>query len=950
VTDRSADSFRQNVYAERGSSVYAVLHGDMHIRNGAPVYRIEPFPLAPRVVSVEKARRQPSRLLDPESQVVGFTGRDRELTALAEWRDDPAPGVSVMLVHAAGGQGKTRLAGRFAADSVRRGWTAWAAHHLSDPTPADVVTPGDAGWALLLVVDYADRWPVDDLLLLLLNPLLRRPQRSRVLLVARPAGPWWPALRHRLGKADIDVAGSLRLPPLAETAREQREVFDAAGGAFAAALGADASPLPAPTHLGEAAFQAVLSVHMAALVAIDARARGEIAASDPVSLSAYLLDREHDFWQSVYDHDDRVATAPGDMGRVVYTATLTRPLPRERGIAALGRVGVAAPREAGRMVDDHAVCYPPAGSDGMVLEPLYPDRLGEDFVALLTPGHNHDGYEPDSWAGGAVGRLLGPDDESGDRPGDESGDPPAPYTRPAVTVLIETAYRWPHVAHRQMEPLLRRAPEHALAAGGAALARLTEIPDIDVEVLEAVDAHLPHRDVDLDVGIAALTTRLIEHRVSASDDPAHHAELYATLGWRLGNAGDYHGAFAATEHAVKIYERLAATDPTVEPDLAVALTNLGSALSELGRLEDALVATEDAVRRYRGLPPADLYACQAELAQALNHLSVDLAVLGRQDQAVAANEEAIEIYQRLASEDPETFEPDLAKATLNLGVRLSDLGQAAPALDATERAVAIYRRLAEAKPGEFEPSLAGTLNNLGLTLTNVGRTEAALSVAMQSAEVYRRLAATNPAAFGSDHAMALNSLSQALSDLGRHEEALAAAEQAVDVRRELAAANPAAAEPDLARVLNNLSVRLLNLHRHDESLAAAEQAVEIRRRLAAANPAAFESGLAAALTNLAAALSPLGRREEALAAAEQAVGIRRRLSVDHPDAFEPSLATALGAFASMLLATRSRPADALAAATQAAEIFQRLAVDARGRYTNHERAALRLRADAMEML
>jgi tetratricopeptide (TPR) repeat protein len=746
-----------------------------------------------------------------------------------------------------------------------------------------------------------------------------------------------------LGKADIDVAGSLRLPPLAETPAERREAFDAAGEAFAAALGAGVSPLPVPAHLAGEAFEIVLAIHMAALVAVDARARGEFTPSDPVGLSAYLLDREYDGWQSVYDHDARVTTDPGTMGRVVYTATLTRPLPREQGIAVLDRVGVAAAHDAGRMLDDHALCYPSAGSDGTVLEPLHPDRLGEDFLALLTPGHGHDGYTPDPWASGAPDRLL--------NPADGSGGVPTSQARPAVTVLIETAHRWPHVARGQLDPLLRQAPWHAVAGGGAALARLVEIPDIDVAVLETVEAHVPdRRHIDLDVGVAALTARLTQHRVSASDDPAHHAELYATLGWRLANAGDYQGAFTATQQAVTIYEQLVTAEPAVGPDLALALTNLSSALSELGRLEDALATTEEAIRRYRGLPPADLYACQAELAQASNHLSIDLAALGRHEQALAANEEAIEIYQRLASEDPATSESDLARATANLGVRLSDLGRPGAALDATERAVEIYRRLAAANPAEFEPSLAGTLNNLGLTLTNVGRPEAALAAAEQAVEVYQRLAATNPAAFASNLAMALTSLSQALSDLGRHEEALAAAEQAVDIRRQLAAANPIAGEPDLAITLNNLSVRLLKLHRHDEALAAAEQAVDIRTRLAAANPAAFEPGLAAALTNLGATLAPLGRREDAVTAAERAVDIRRRLTANHPEAFEPSFATALGGLASILLADQSRLEDALAFATQAAEIFRRLARDAPERYTAHERAARHVQADVQDML
>src|SRR5580692_4849616 len=219
---------QMNIAAEPGSSVYAVLHGDMHIRNGRPVYQVMPFPLDSRALPSRKARQQPSRLLAADSRVVPFSGRTHELAELVAWRDHPQPGVSVLLVHAPGGQGKTRLAGQFATDSSAAGWTIWAAHHSSDPTAQHIVALGDSGAALVLIIDYADRWPVDDLQLLLNNPLLRRPQRARVLLLARHPRPWWPSLRHRLSKADIDVGSTIKLPPLAETLEQRHELFGSA--------------------------------------------------------------------------------------------------------------------------------------------------------------------------------------------------------------------------------------------------------------------------------------------------------------------------------------------------------------------------------------------------------------------------------------------------------------------------------------------------------------------------------------------------------------------------------------------------------------------------------------------------------------------------------------------------------------------------------------------------
>lgn len=53
-----------------------------------------------------------------------------------------------------------------------------------------------------------------------------------------------------------------------------------------------AHQVPRPPNLAEDAFGLVLAVHMAALAAVDAHARGGQAPADPAALSAYLLDRE----------------------------------------------------------------------------------------------------------------------------------------------------------------------------------------------------------------------------------------------------------------------------------------------------------------------------------------------------------------------------------------------------------------------------------------------------------------------------------------------------------------------------------------------------------------------------------------------------------------------------------------------------------------------------------
>jgi tetratricopeptide (TPR) repeat protein len=904
------------IHAERGSAVIAVLHGDMHIRNGHPVYQVMHFPMDAQRISQEKARQQPSRVLAAESQVVPFAGREQQLARLAFWRDDPASSVSVMLVHGAGGQGKTRLAARFATDCHDAGWTVWAAHHLSDPTAQHVVAPGDPGQGLVLIVDYADRWPVDDLLLLLNNPLLRLPQRARALLIARSAGPWWPSIRHRLGKAGLESSQTMRLPPLAETVSARRGTFVSARDAFANVFGTSASLVPVPEMMDGDAFHLVLTVHMAALVAVDAHRRGTKAPSDPVGLSAYLLDREHDFWYALSDHQ-QIAIEPTVMGRTVYTATLTHQLNHSMAVAALERIGVVDAAMAASALGDHAVCYPTSSpGTGTVLEPLYPDRLGEDFLALSTPGHDHPDYLADQWAEGAPARLLISTDQ----------EPPL-YSRPAVTALIETARRWPHIAERQLNPLLRERPRMAIAAGGAALAGIASLPSLDMEVLEAIESQLPgDRHVDLDVGIAALTARLTAKRLTDTSDAGQQASLYHELGKRLTYAGLFHEALAAIAKATEIRDQLVVTTPgTYEPDLALSLTNLGKALSDLGDNERASAATGRAVAVYRQLARTDQAAHEPGLARALNNLGADLSVLGRPDDALAAIGEAADIRRRLAANDPAGHEPDLALTVTNIGVILRQLGRREQALTASGHAVEIWRRLVADNPSAHMADLARALSNLAADLADAGRPWDALGVADQAVDVYRQLTRSNQAAHEPGLTTALSNLAAQLSALGRSDDALAVIKEVVGIRQRLASDNPAAHGPAVAAALDKYGVMLAGAGRSRDALAAIDKAVGIRQRLTANNLAAHEPALAESLNNLGKILSDSGHSKQALTAARRAAEIYRRLAASNPAAYEPALAMALGNLGMILLSPRRRR-QALAATRESVTIFRRLAL------------------------
>ena len=109
----------------------------------------------------------------------------------------------------------------------------------------------------------------------------------------------------------------------------------------------------------------------------------------------------------------------------------------------------------------------------------------------------------------------------------------------------------------------------------------------------------------------------------------------------------------------------------------------------------------------------------------LNNQTGCLSELGRREEALAASEEAVAIWRRLAKERPDAFLPDLAMSLHNQSNRLGELERRDEALAAIEEAVAIYRPLAEARPGAFLPDLAMSLTNQTGCLSELGRREEA---------------------------------------------------------------------------------------------------------------------------------------------------------------------------------------------------------------------------------
>jgi tetratricopeptide (TPR) repeat protein len=202
-----------------------------------------------------------------------------------------------------------------------------------------------------------------------------------------------------------------------------------------------------------------------------------------------------------------------------------------------------------------------------------------------------------------------------------------------------------------------------------------------------------------------------------------------------------------------------------------------------------------------------------------------LSDLGRREEALAATTEAVEIRRRLAGVNPAAFDPDLASALNNRGAMLSNLGRREEALAATTEAVEIRRRLAGVNPAAFDPDLASALNNLGAMLSDLGRREEALAATTEAVDVSRRLAGVNPAAFDPDLARGLWSFAW-VRVAGQIElpQALTAAEESVIHYDGLVQQLPQAFTDDLYGALATLADVLDGLDR-------GEEAADVRRRI-----------------------------------------------------------------------------------------------------------------------
>jgi tetratricopeptide (TPR) repeat protein len=313
-------------------------------------------------------------------------------------------------------------------------------------------------------------------------------------------------------------------------------------------------------------------------------------------------------------------------------------------------------------------------------------------------------------------------------------------------------------AIREFRALIRQVPHLSMLHYnlGNALAGHKDYSEAIVEYREAMRLQPEHIDALVGLGCALVDSGAIDQGIATLRD-ATQRRPESTRAWSdLARALAIKGDLAALEDLVRS-----------RPEWKAGQGQLGKALFDLGRFEEALKPLEKAV------------ALDATDGWALLMLGVDLARLGRVDEAIATLKRAVAI------------KPQDAGAHMNLGTALYQTHD----LDA---AIAEFRESLR-----LSPDNADSLANLAFALHAKGDLEGAIDACEK---------ATRRDSKNADH---YYWLAQFLVERGRSHDAVEAFRQAIRIR------------PDFAMARNRLGVVLYQDGQLEEGIRTARETVRL---------------------------------------------------------------------------------------------------------------------------
>ncbi|SOE07927.1 tetratricopeptide repeat protein [Streptomyces sp. Ag109_G2-15] len=944
----------------------------------------------------EERLLSPAALLEPSRQVVGFHGRKELLQRLEDWCAQDGPGI--WLVHAPGGQGKTRLALQLQANLGRRGRQGPGAE---EPRPWQVIWPRfdaepeeldrlrHAVDPVLVVLDLAEirALQLDALLKAAADPVRAEP--FKLLLLARTAGEWWQSARRGPGRGKhlLEAAEVTDLPALLPDPTAREAAYREALQAFADTL-PSVGPRPrgdwaelaasiTPPELRGSGWSNALTLHMTALAdLLDAASRRSGSATeaapgpDDRSLDAEdrLLNHQTWYWeQAALAHG--LGLDPESLEDAMALAMLVEPADEMQALGLLRRAPALEDqtydirRRVSRWI--RALC---PGDPGRPWGTLQPDRLAERLVGrrvLACPPLATAVIDSPDLTDPQAARLLAFVTRAAAHP------PLRERLAPQVTQICGA--HLPRLAHPAMDAATQvEIPEPLITA----LSRHAAAPDTTVTELERLADHLPESTYNLTALGVQLLEKIVElHLATKAGAPDSPGPLQAVAQERAAQAGRElelsrrlrqlsknrlemglrAEGLAAAQAAVDLLRPLVAEGlDGARAELAAALNNVSVGQRKLGLRAEAFASAAEAVDIAQaifdaeGPAPVDLSprGPRRRLAQSLNTRATAEDDLGRPQDARKTSECAVEHLQELVALGAESAKDVLGNSLQNLSNYLADTGLLPEALQAAQDSVRIYEKLAEDHPDAYGVALAGCVGVHAQRLGELGRSEESLAETRRSVALRRRLASERPKAYGSHLVNGLNSLALELGDAGLRDEAEKALREAVDLCERLVADEPGAFRHQQAMVLHNLANQREERGDPDGAVSVARQAAAIYAALEAEHPTAFLGDVAMSLTTLAGCLAATGRHEEAVAHYLSAAETYRSLAAKAPTSTNPDLALCLNNLA-VQQRTLGRGVQALATVRETIELQRPLAeatpdahLPALSRYCMHEAVCL----------
>jgi eukaryotic-like serine/threonine-protein kinase len=307
---------------------------------------------------------------------------------------------------------------------------------------------------------------------------------------------------------------------------------------------------------------------------------------------------------------------------------------------------------------------------------------------------------------------------------------------------------------RTLDEMGRRS--EALARAESALALARSRPETPPAALfdylwVAGNAYLQSEELDR---AEAVIREAAELEFEAAFDPSYVMSVHTNLAAILDRRGNLEEALQHRRRALELAEEI------YPPDhfrVAQALNNLGSALSSMGRLDDAATSLSRAVHIHERNSPDGRYPARA--GAAFNNLALTLMRAERYEEAEQYQVRARQIAAELFGVDDLRY----ATATHNLGDLMTQLGRFEEAEALLLEALELRRQVLGPDHRLIGPGL-GVLARLRLA---EGRPSEALVLVDEALSIYRALGHEAPRELTGQ----LGHRARALAALGRYAEA-----------------------------------------------------------------------------------------------------------------------------------------------------------------------------------